>query len=255
MILGHVLAAQPAPRQEGLQDPGRAPGAAGAPPPWRICCPAGVSFGDARVGDVLYRNATATGTYIADRTITVENRTDASDQPGAWVLTPLDIGDGRAVLVNRGFLGYDVQGRIVPAAAARRRGERTAGSCSPPRRGASSGPRTRRPGCSRCWPGSTSRRVDAQVDEQPPPGVRPDARPAARAGCPRPGRPGPRGAGPPRHQRSGRTSPTPCSGRSSARSPPSATACCCARSPSSRPRTSPSPAAGPPDDEDVPGPV
>ena len=87
-----------------------------APTPVDDLLPPGVTFGDARVGDVLYRTATATGTYVADRTITIENRTDARDQPGAWVLTPLDLGGGRAVLVNRGFLGYDVQGRIVPPA-------------------------------------------------------------------------------------------------------------------------------------------
>jgi cytochrome oxidase assembly protein ShyY1 len=57
---------------------------------------------------------TAAGTYVTDRTFTVENRTDANDQPGAWVLTPLDLGHGRAVLVNRGFLGYDSNGKIVP---------------------------------------------------------------------------------------------------------------------------------------------
>ncbi len=84
------------------------------PAPIDELLPSGVSFGNARVGDVLYRTATATGTYIADRTFTVENRTDASDQPGAWVLTPLDIGGGRAVVVNRGFVGYDVQGKIIP---------------------------------------------------------------------------------------------------------------------------------------------
>jgi cytochrome oxidase assembly protein ShyY1 len=78
--------------------------------------PPGVGVGSGRVGDVLYRNATADGTYIADRTFTVENRTDASDSPGAWVLTPLDLGGNRAVVVNRGFIGYDVHGNIVAPA-------------------------------------------------------------------------------------------------------------------------------------------
>jgi cytochrome oxidase assembly protein ShyY1 len=76
--------------------------------------PAGLHLGERRVGDVLYRKATATGTYLADRTFTVENRTDVDDSPGAWVLTPLDLGGDRAVLVNRGFQGYDTNGKIVP---------------------------------------------------------------------------------------------------------------------------------------------
>jgi cytochrome oxidase assembly protein ShyY1 len=78
--------------------------------------PPGLSPGAARVADVLYRNATAEGTYLADRTFTVENRTDASDSPGAWVLTPLELGGNRAVVVNRGFIGYDVHGKIVAPA-------------------------------------------------------------------------------------------------------------------------------------------
>ena len=53
-----------------------------APAPIDELLPPGVSFGSARVGDVLYRRATATGTYIADRSFTVENRTDARGQPG-----------------------------------------------------------------------------------------------------------------------------------------------------------------------------
>jgi cytochrome oxidase assembly protein ShyY1 len=85
-----------------------------APEPVQRLLPAGVHLGDQRVGDVLYRQATATGTYVADRTFTVENRTDVDDTPGAWVLTPLDIGGGRAVLVNRGFQGYDTDGKIIP---------------------------------------------------------------------------------------------------------------------------------------------
>jgi cytochrome oxidase assembly protein ShyY1 len=87
-----------------------------APAPVERLLPPGVHLGDHRVGDVLYRPATAMGTYLADRTFTVENRTDTDDTPGAWVLTPLDLGDGRAVLVNRGFQGYDTDGKIIPPA-------------------------------------------------------------------------------------------------------------------------------------------
>ena len=79
--------------------------------------PPGLHDGDAGVDDVLYRTATAEGTYVGDRTVVVENRTNASDSPGAWVLTPLELADGRAVLVNRGFVGYTVDGTIVPPPA------------------------------------------------------------------------------------------------------------------------------------------
>jgi cytochrome oxidase assembly protein ShyY1 len=56
---------------------------------------------------------TAEGTYVADRTVVVENRTYTDDSPGGWVLTPLDLGGGRSVLVNRGFVGLDEHGRVV----------------------------------------------------------------------------------------------------------------------------------------------
>ena len=73
----------------------------------------GLHDGDAAVKAVLYRLATAEGTYVADRTVVVENRTSSDDSPGGWVLTPLALHDGRSVLVNRGFVGYDADGEIV----------------------------------------------------------------------------------------------------------------------------------------------
>lgn len=73
----------------------------------------GLRVGAGEVDDVLYRRVSAEGPYLADRTVVVENRTSALGSPGGWVLTPLDLGGGRSVLVNRGFVGYDAQGRIV----------------------------------------------------------------------------------------------------------------------------------------------
>lgn len=67
---------------------------------------------DAAVDDVLYRTVTASGTYLADDTVVVENRT-FNGTSGAWVLTPLVLDDGTAVVVNRGFIGFDRQGDIV----------------------------------------------------------------------------------------------------------------------------------------------
>jgi cytochrome oxidase assembly protein ShyY1 len=63
------------------------------------------------VGAVLYRAVEAEGTYAADETVVVENRTN-DGRPGGWVLTPLQLGDGVAVVVNRGFVGLTVDGTI-----------------------------------------------------------------------------------------------------------------------------------------------
>lgn len=77
--------------------------------------PVGGAVGDAAVRDVLYRRVRATGTYAVDDTVVVENRT-YNAAPGAWVLTPLELDDGTAVLVNRGFVGFDRDGEIVAPA-------------------------------------------------------------------------------------------------------------------------------------------
>ena len=61
---------------------------------------AGVDIGD----DLQYSIASATGEYLADDQVLVRNRT-LDGRPGYWVLTPLALGDGTAVVVNRGFIG------------------------------------------------------------------------------------------------------------------------------------------------------
>lgn len=75
--------------------------------------PSGAAVDDAAVDGVLYRRVRATGTYEADDTVVVENRT-VNGVSGAWVLTPLRLDDGRAVVVNRGFIRFDREGAIVP---------------------------------------------------------------------------------------------------------------------------------------------
>ena len=67
---------------------------------------------DPAVEDVLYRSVTASGTYLDDATVVVENRTYNSTS-GGWVLTPLELEPGVAVVVNRGFIGFDRAGEIV----------------------------------------------------------------------------------------------------------------------------------------------
>jgi cytochrome oxidase assembly protein ShyY1 len=55
-----------------------------------------------------WRRTTATGTFDTAHEVVVRRRTNADDRVGFHVLTPLVLTDGRAVLVNRGW---------VPAAA------------------------------------------------------------------------------------------------------------------------------------------
>ena len=55
--------------------------------------------------DLRFRPVTAAGNYVVDDTVLVRGRSnDAS--PGFWVLTPLDLGDGTAVVVNRGWIPF-----------------------------------------------------------------------------------------------------------------------------------------------------
>jgi cytochrome oxidase assembly protein ShyY1 len=74
--------------------------------------PADAPTRGAVVEGALYRHVLAEGTYADEQTVIVENRT-FDGASGGWVLTPLVLGDGDAVVVNRGFVGYDRNGEIV----------------------------------------------------------------------------------------------------------------------------------------------
>ncbi|TSB18536.1 SURF1 family protein [Streptomyces sp. NBC_01525] len=53
----------------------------------------------------MWRTVTATGTYDAAHEVVVRQRTAADESTiGYYVLTPLDLGHGRTVLVNRGWI-------------------------------------------------------------------------------------------------------------------------------------------------------
>lgn len=82
----------------------------------RDVVPAEAVVGDEGVDQVLYRSVTATGTFADGDTAVVENRT-YNGTSGAWILTPLRLDDGSAVVVNRGFIGFDREGAIVPPPA------------------------------------------------------------------------------------------------------------------------------------------
>jgi len=67
-------------------------------------------------GDLLYRRATATGTYDPSREVILYGRTNQGE-PGNHVLTPLRLSDGRAILVDRGWVPFAMDAPPVTAAA------------------------------------------------------------------------------------------------------------------------------------------
>jgi cytochrome oxidase assembly protein ShyY1 len=62
-----------------------------------------------------WRQATATGTYDTSHEVVVRRRTSADDRVGFHVLTPLILADGRAVLINRGWIPAAADQRAFPS--------------------------------------------------------------------------------------------------------------------------------------------
>jgi cytochrome oxidase assembly protein ShyY1 len=91
---------------------------------------------------VTYRRVVVEGTYRVDDDVLVANRTSGGS-PGYWVLTPVDLGEGVGVLVNRGWiplrLGDDPVDRAALAAPAAGR-VRVVGLVSPTQERGSPGP-------------------------------------------------------------------------------------------------------------------
>lgn len=73
----------------------------------------------------FWRAVTATGTYDTAHEVVVRMRTDKDDKVGFHVLTPLVLGDGRAVLVNRGWVRGGDDPRAYPPVPAAPSGEVT----------------------------------------------------------------------------------------------------------------------------------
>lgn len=69
--------------------------------------------GDA-VDAVIDRRVRATGTYDPAAQVLVRNRTN-DGVPGRWVLTPLRLGSGAVLVVNRGFVAQDDRVPAPPA--------------------------------------------------------------------------------------------------------------------------------------------
>ena len=149
------LAAAPARREAGHQGHGRG---ARRRSRRRMCwrwCRAGAASGDDAVDAVEHRRVTATGTYADDDTFVVENRT-FNGASGGWVLTPLVLADGSAVVVNRGFLGFDREGVIDPPPAPAGEVVVDGVLLESERARAVRADRSRRRHARRCSPGSTS---------------------------------------------------------------------------------------------------
>lgn len=69
--------------------------------------------GAADAGALEDRRVTATGTYRPDEVVLIRGRS-LDDAPGSWVVVPLDLGDGRVVAVNRGWIRNDGRFTAVP---------------------------------------------------------------------------------------------------------------------------------------------
>lgn len=71
----------------------------------------------AQAAEQLHRRVTVRGQWLPERTVFLDNR-QMDGRPGFFVLTPLRLDDGSAVLVQRGWVPRDMQERTrLPAIA------------------------------------------------------------------------------------------------------------------------------------------
>jgi cytochrome oxidase assembly protein ShyY1 len=96
---------------------------------------------DAGLADVEWRPVHVAGSYLADESILIVNRSQGG-RAGQNVVTPLALDDGRVLLVNRGFVALDAAVPPAPAGPVeltgrlRRTQERRTGQLSDPSDGA-----------------------------------------------------------------------------------------------------------------------
>ena len=69
------------------------------------------------VDDLEFRRVTAEGRYLVDEEVLVRSRS-LDGAPGSWVLTPLVLADGTAVVVNRGWIPNPGELHEVPEVSA-----------------------------------------------------------------------------------------------------------------------------------------
>ena len=77
--------------------------------------PRSATFSD--VSAQLNRRVTVTGHYLIDQEIVINAQAspDGTSVPGVWIVTPLQLNDGRVLLVNRGWLPSNGQITRPPA--------------------------------------------------------------------------------------------------------------------------------------------
>ena len=102
---------------------------------------------------LLYRQAEATGTYDPAHEVILYGRTN-NEEPGNHVLTPLRLPDGRAVIVDRGWVPYDMNTPPVQGPRPRRAPSRTRACSPPPSRAVRRRRRPPRPSRWSTWPRS-----------------------------------------------------------------------------------------------------
>lgn len=77
--------------------------------------PIGSTFAD--VPHRLNHRVTATGHYLIDQEIVISGQASVEGVPGVWIVSPLQLADGRILLVNRGWLPSTGQITSPPANA------------------------------------------------------------------------------------------------------------------------------------------
>ena len=76
--------------------------------------PTDAALGDDTLDAVEWRPVLVTGQYLPDEQVLVVNRSQ-NGQPGEMVVTPMELDDGRILLVERGFVPLDFEAAPAPA--------------------------------------------------------------------------------------------------------------------------------------------
>jgi len=76
--------------------------------------PSNAHVGDDVLGEVEWRPTQVHGEYLPDEQFVVVNRSQGG-QPGEMVVTPMELGDGRVLLVERGFVPLDTDAAPPPS--------------------------------------------------------------------------------------------------------------------------------------------
>lgn len=122
--------------------------------------------GDYAAGaDLEFRRATASGTYLVDQEVLVRSRSRDS-APGSWILTPLLLDDGTALVVNRGWIPNGGELESVPERSRAPEGEVTvSGLVRTTETRGSFGPKDPTSGTLENLARADVARLDQQVDE------------------------------------------------------------------------------------------